>query len=295
MSNRIDEIVKIKNILRIKIDTNANNSLRLDEVKYVFKTICLTIGIPWHFLNSLEEDNIDIYYGANKTIKAGLRINANLKKDVQINRQPELIVSKDIVFFNFLKDFKIYCIEELNEGEIVINNDLIYTIFYLITGKDEVNISRNRWDQHDVLQSFLHQNNLLHLPVFNTYTAIIETFFLNKYEFIPKWKDGKKAALALSHDTDYPEMIKSIEILRYVLKNKGKSKIKTIFDIVNGKNNFWKFDDYMRLEKKYGAKSAFYFCSFKGSLPRFFFIAPDTFYNIKKRKAEFKLQMQLLG
>ena len=75
-------------------------------------------------------------------------------------------------------------------------------------------------------------------------------------------------------------MFKAIEVLRYIAKHRIKCSFKTILDIISGKENFWKFADWIEIEKKYGLCSAFYFSGFQGSLLRYLFTAPDPFYDI---------------
>lgn len=89
------------------------------------------------------------------------------------------------------------------------------------------------------------------------------------------WPAHKKYALALTHDVDYPEMIKLVEIIR---------KPQKAWDILTGNENFWKFTEIVTLEKSYGLKSAFYFCGLKGNLVRYLLKAPDPFYDVRKEK-----------
>jgi len=85
--------------------------------------------------------------------------------------------------------------------------------------------------------------------------------------------NNKKYAVALSHDVDYPEIIYWIEILRNPTKD-----VKRIL-----KENFWKFEENMQLERSYNMVSAFYFCATQGNLFRYFFGIPDPFYDIEAR------------
>lgn len=266
-------------MIKIKIDTDTNCILGEKEVQYIFETICITIGIPWNFVDKEQNDKIDIYYGKIRNNEATLSIMATTKE----HPNPGMIKYKELLFLESLDRLSDdpYV---LDSGKCAFNNDIIYNSFYFLTGKDESNIERNRWDQHNIKQSILYKNNALQIPIINEYSNFIKKLFSDQFEFIPAWPNDKKAALGLAHDVDYPEMIKPIEILRYVLKYKFNSKIRTIWDIIIGKETFWKFEDFMNLEQKYNMKSVFYFCSFKGSLPRYFLKAPDPFYNIKKSK-----------
>jgi hypothetical protein len=280
----IHKFAEVKNTLKIALDLNQDCALDAKEATYIFETLCITLGVSWQIIKvkGINHSDIDIYYGNTTTINAKIIIIANKLENLQA--KPNLIKKNEHVFFQFTGKLLNEIVLKDRRGNTHISNDIIYTLFYLLTGKDESNIERNRWDQHDIKQSVLYQNDLLHKPLFNNYVNMLHGFLRDSVYFIPKWEKGKKAALALSHDTDYPEIIRSIEIIRYLLKNKGKSKFQKVLGIANGSEHFWKFEDYVRLEKLYGAKSAFYFCPIHSSLIRYFLSAPDPFYNTSKKK-----------
>jgi len=264
----------------IKVKIDIDNSCFLDklEIQYIFETLCISIGIPWCFLAKEDYSPCDVYYG----IKEGYNASIFIKAAKAPKKNAEIIEYEGLHFIenkNYSKE-KPY---ETFDGEIIFNNDIIYNAFYLLTGEDESNIERNKWDQHNIVQSILYEKSL-HKPIVNEYGIFIKNYFIDQFEFIANWPNGKKAALMLSHDVDYPEIIKPIEVLRYLFSNRLKSKAITIWNILIGKESFWLFDKYMALEESYGAKSAFYFSSFKGNLLRFFMKAPDPFYSIKKQK-----------
>jgi len=135
-----------------------------------------------------------------------------------------------------------------------------------------------------VQESFLYREKILHNPIVNQYSTILRDFFRASHNPIPLWPSNKKYAVALSHDVDYPEMIRWIEMLRYLVKHKKQSKLTTVMDILRGKENFWRFEDWVKLENRYGLKSAMYFCGVKGSLFGYFLKAPDPFYDIRQEQ-----------
>jgi len=145
-------------------------------------------------------------------------------------------------------------------------------------------IRLNKNDIHHVQDSLLYQNQLLHIPIINQYALRLREIFKQSHPYIPSWPKGKKYALMLSHDCDYPEMIRGIEILRYLLRNRSKSDFFTIHNIVTGKETFWKFDEWTDLESRFKTKSAFYFCGLHGNLIRYFIKAPDPLYDASSSK-----------
>ena len=258
--------------IKIKIEESIESKLSINESKYVFRLICSSIGVSWHFTN---ENNVDIYYGNNNDTEAGLKISKLENRDVL--KSPKIINEDSIYFFEFIfnKSHK----KILSNSKI--DNDIIYTIFYLITGKTDIDISRDRWDRHNIKESILYNNDLLHFPIIDQYFQLIKEKLSPIFKFIPKWPNDAKIALALSHDTDYPEMIRWIETLRYIYQSK---KINKIFHILSKKETFWKFNDWIELETKYGFKSSFYFCSFMGSIVRYIFLYRLTLFIISKNQ-----------
>jgi len=266
--------------LKIYIEPNSSHFFSTIEIKFVFKTLCRTIGVPWQFLDSLSNNEpIDIYYGNMSYQNSILQI----KRSEKAAHWSELnIVKKEgLTYFDFEKNQH----EKIQNvsNQTIINPDIIYASFFLLTGKFEENISKDKWDRHEIKDTLLYKEDLLHTPIVDQYAKLIKKIFNESHSFLPKWPNGAKVALALSHDTDYPEMIKWIEALRYTFQKK-KIYPKKIWEILSGKESFWRFEEWLNLEESYGFKSAFYMCSFKGNLIRYFLIAPDTFYNINKAK-----------
>lgn len=266
--------------LIVKIEYEKGFVLSLAEIKYVIKTICINSGISWYFVNPEFNGNVELYYGNNFNCNASVKINPLKITDLKDESNIQIIQDYNLFFIDFKdisdKPLVKYC------DSYHFNNDILYTSFFLLSAKDEKNIKKTKWDTHNILDSFLFKNKLLHIPLIDLYSKFLKKYFSEK-KYVDKWPHKAVFALALSHDIDYPEMIKSIETLRYLYQNKKKS-IHIVSSIYKGKNNFWKFNDWLELESEYGVKSAFYFCSYKGSLLRYFLKAPDPFYDIQKNK-----------
>lgn len=270
-------------LIDILIEKNENSCLAEFEIKYVLETLCIVAGVPWRFLPAGFEGDVHIYYGNRPRPNAGLVIQMETEKGKQPQRK--LITGKDgTVFLDFFGNSSDDPLEYSSDGRLRrISNDIIYTAFDLLTGVGEIGVPRDRWEIHDVRETFLYKNKLLHVPIVDHYAQLLKNAFSDRLSFLPKWPDGKKIAVMLSHDTDYPEMLRPIEMLRYTVQQK-RVDLKKLSEIWTGAETFWKFDDWMHLEESFQTRSAFYLCPFKGSLLRYFFIAPDTFYDIRKKK-----------
>lgn len=89
-----------------------------------------------------------------------------------------------------------------------------------------------------------------------------------------EYPENKKFAVCLTHDVDdiYPPFSHNILSVLYQLKNLEFGEIKNqLFWKHGGKENspYWNFDEIMRLEDKYDAKSSFYFIATDEDIRRF--------------------------
>jgi len=268
--------------IRIVIENNEEYLLTIEEIKYTFRTILTLAGFPWHFVSQYESESIDIYFGRTSSTRARLFIEmSNLKRKI-VTTPRGCIEREDLVLLLFEKNHKDKNLLIEEQGRIThIFNDIIFSTFYLLTGWQEKYLSRDSKDRHNIQDSFLYQFSLLHTPIINRYALFIRKVFQNNNKFIPTWPRNKKFAVALSHDVDYPEMIRWIETLRYIFKYKQKSKLNKIIDILKGRESFWKFEDWTRLEQGYDFKSTYYFCGYQGTLFQYLFKTPDPFYNVQ--------------
>ena len=257
--------------------------LTLSEIKYTFKTLLNIAGLPFHFIED-QKERADIYYGKACVGDPGLFIEmADIKRE-NIGRPIKVVKENNHVFLLFTNRQREDNLFIRNNKNTCIWNDIILSSFYLLSGWEERFIHRDRNDRPEVQESFLYREKVLHDPIVNQYSTLLRDLFRASHHPIPLWPSNKKYAVALSHDVDYPEMIRWIEVLRYLVKYKMQAKLAKVMDIFTGKENFWKFEDWVKLENRYGLKSAMYFCGLKGSLLRYFLKAPDPFYDVRQEQ-----------
>jgi len=267
--------------VRIIIETNPEASLTLSEIKYTFQTLLTIAGLPCHFLRD-QEERADIYYGEALPGEYGLFIQrADIGRE-NIGSPTKVVKENHLVFLLFTKNQREDRLLDRNNGHVCIWNDIILSSFYLLSGWGERFLPRDKNDRPAVQESFLYREKILHEPIVNQYATLLRDLFITSHHPIPLWPSNKKYAVALSHDVDYPEMIRWIELLRYLGQRKWSTKLTTVMDIITGKESFWKFEDWVKLEDRYGLKSAMYFCGEKGSLLRYFLKAPDPFYDVRQ-------------
>lgn len=83
--------------------------------------------------------------------------------------------------------------------------------------------------------------------------------------------------LVLTHDVDYPDIIRWIEALRVL--RRGPRGLLLAASILSGRQSFWQFDRLMDLEADRGLRSAFYICPANTDLRGYLTRAPDTMYD----------------
>lgn len=94
---------------------------------------------------------------------------------------------------------------------------------------------------------------------------------------MPRWPHGAAAAAAVSHDVDYPDVVRVLEPLRVVARQR-LSGVRAAWDVFTGRRHHWHFDTWLDLERELGIRSAFYFVPRRGSLLHYAFVRPDPFY-----------------
>jgi hypothetical protein len=269
--------------VKIIIEKIPEGCLSINEIKYTFRTLLNIAGLPFHFIEG-SKDRADIYYGKPYRNDDGLFIEIVDIRRENIERPIKVVKQNNHAFLLFTDSQREDNLLIKNNNKTCIWNDIILSSFYLLSGWEERFLHRDKNDRHAVQESFLYKERVLHDPIVNQYATLLRELFRASHNPIPLWPSNKKYAVALSHDVDYPEMIRWIEVLKYLAKYKLNGKLAKVIDILTGKENFWKFEDWVKLENHYGLKSAMYFCGLKGNLIRYFLKAPDPFYDVRQDK-----------
>jgi len=282
--------------LKIIIEKHDEYSINVNQIKYAFHTLMTIAGYSYHFLPfDTTETVVDIYFGVKspENVNCKLYIKMAVGKSIRDNNNYLFKIKNGINFLlsesendnNFLSS-------DINGHLTKIENDIIFSSFYLLSGLQERHIRRGKHDIHVVEDSFLFNDKLLHTPIINQYGQLIRSIFQQSHSFLPSWPGNKQYAVALSHDVDYPEMIRWIEAFRYLAKKGFDNKLEKFIDIMRGEESFWKFENWIEIEQNYDMKSAFYFCGYYGNLIQYFTKSPDPFYDVGTDK--FKSIMRLI-
>jgi hypothetical protein len=274
--------------LKVIIRKDQLYPLTIEEIKYSFQTLLVIAGFPWHFVTDQGNESSDIYFGPYESSSTDTRATLTVRmcsiKHNSISEPVNIITEDGFIFLDFqYAALNSPVIRRMPDGSTIVNNDLILSVFSLLSGKGEGTLKRDTKDRHHIQGSFLWQNGLLHKPIVNQYADLLRSIFSPHNSFIPSWPNGKQYAVALSHDVDYPEIKPLIEVFRYIINNASRCSLCTIKKILNKTDHFFKFHEWLLLEEAYGVKSAFYFCGYVGTLLRYALLAPDPFYDIRKR------------
>jgi hypothetical protein len=268
--------------IKILIEKTEDRLLKPDEIKYTFRTLMNIAGLSSHFIRDPIDCRIDIYYGKTCFHDCQLFIERMDTKRNNVRLPIGTCMENNFYFLLFDNRQRRENIISKKGTSTYVWNDIIFASFYLLSGWQERFIHRDIRGRPMTEESFLYQERLLHYPIVNQYAKIVKDTFATSHKSMPLWPSKKEYAVALTHDVDYPEMVKWIEAVRYLIKYKHQSSISRTLDILTGKESFWRFEEWTELEQGYGMKSAFYFCGFKGSLLRYMFKAPDPFYDIRQ-------------
>jgi hypothetical protein len=177
-----------------------------------------------------------------------------------------------------------------------IDFDIVNAVGSFLT--DAVNMEKEyaAYDQHERLKfetSFQKKNGIEKIPVVNLYVRLFEKVLeetLGRHT-LPLWPNGKKYAIALSHDVDFPDKYAFAKNLGFLNQKSIMQILKDFKTFLNenrkritdkNRENYWLFEDIIEHEERFGFKSTFFFASvnmYDKWGTRF-----DVAYNIRWRK-----------
>lgn len=124
----------------------------------------------------------------------------------------------------------------------------------------------------------LFEHDRLHRPVIDGWANALREIFSDHHP-VPRWPGEARSMLVLTHDVDYPDIIRWIEALRVL--RRGPRGLTLAASILAGRQSFWQFDRLMDLEAARGLRSAFYICPANTDLRGYLTRAPDTMYDLR--------------
>ena len=257
------------------------------EVKYALRTLLRLAGLGYQFswtTGSTDATGLDIYYGPPcGDLHAPVTI-ANHGADFTSPTKAcprGLYQQRGITFIDFGEPTRGVCGGGGNA--LRFSSDIVFASYWLLTGAQEGQYPRDRWDNLDLTGSFLLNQGLLSNPLVSVYGSYLRKFF-KESGYVPlefPWASSPSgAAFVFSHDVDYPEMIRWLECIRLVA-TRGMKGLRSAREVIRGTSHFWKFADWVEFQKSLATRPTFYFMARMGSLFEYATGTPDAFYDIR--------------
>jgi hypothetical protein len=258
------------------------------EVCWVWRLLLTSLGYHWIETNAYDED-CDIAYlvdlSENKKSRLCIQADINIWQQRYHMRFENIGTSEELSFPVFEKqDYTLPTISK-NNGRITCDRDIVFDVFWLVTGQEEKYFPKDKHGFFDLSGTAFLQKKVLRLALASNIASWIEKQLLNLGFItpVPRWPNKKKACACLSHDVDYPEIIRWLEPLHIILRQ-GLSGLHAAASVLAGTRTHWHFPSWIHEEKCLGVRSAFYFAARQGSLFQYASGIPDPFYNVKSKR-----------
>ena len=244
-------------------------------------------GFPFEFSwsnTASRNGNWDIYYGPDaRLVKAGICIPAGTWPFESVWRMdPVGLDDRDgLVMLDFGEPAGE---DSSTEKNVLLPRDIVFSAYWLLAGSQEPRLSRDRMDNLNSLESDLVRLGLMAKPLVSEYGDWLGRR-LEKILASPRqiWSGCEGGIFALSHDVDYPEIIRAIECLR-LLKDKGWRGISKSIAVLHGRSHFWHFLNWVDFADELRLQNTFFFMARQGSLLQYALGTPDAFYDIGSRR-----------
>ena len=255
----------------------------LAEVRYALRTLLQTAGFASHLEWYAEGSTPDVYYGPRADVPATISV-PSVAWDFSTAPSRHPTGSREALELPWL----VFPQEATGNahresGRVRYPSDLVFATYWLLTGAVEPSYPRSRFDDLDLDSSVLVRDGLLSRPLVSLYAAQWRALLDPQGTRALPWEwegDKSRFAFAFSHDVDYPELIRPIEILR-VLKSRGLGGLGLAGRVATGRSHFWTFHEWRELTGRYGTRPCFYFMARQGSLLQYALGTPDDFYDVR--------------
>lgn len=238
---------------------------------YVVNTLFDILGIPYRLTSELKGEP-DLYWGPlDSEIRSKVAIPLVSPERWEKEDWTTVTIDQVPVLYVGEKPERLFYEKE----QIVLGFDILSPFFFVLSRYEEyANPKKDEFGRFRAGDSILSRLNLLETPVLNVYVNLLREI-LDKCG-LPAgeqlWPEGKRFAVALSHDVDIPR--KTIPGSLRILCNQflGKTELEgvgalsqlgSVVDLfraklTGGENPYWNFSKWMELEKRYGFGSCFY-------------------------------------
>ncbi|MEO6444510.1 MAG: hypothetical protein ABIZ91_05045 [Gemmatimonadaceae bacterium] len=257
----------------------------LPGVRYALRTLLHTAGfstrLQWH----QEGMACDLYYGPRRDVSARVTIPsvswnfADAPRHAPTSARDDTSLAAPVLVFPGEPARE----TRADTERLDFPTDCVFASYWLLTGAAEPGYPRSRFDDLDLDASVLVREGLLARPIVSLYADVLRRVFDPEGSRALPWAwEGEQArfAFAFSHDVDYPEIIRPIEVLR-VLAARGRAGVGLAARVATGRSHFWTFAEWVELAARYGTRPCFYFMARQGSLLQYAMGTPDDFYDVR--------------
>ena len=231
-----------------------------NSVAWVLTESLVALGYAWREVESTED--ADLYYGSPGSAVAKLSIDA----EPWTNAPASDCLTESPLTMTY------------GARGSHIADDVLRRLFLMMTGDLESSWPRGR---HGLVQVPSASQPALRRAVASRLVLALGDVLraAGLPPGIPRWPRGAVAAAAVSHDVDYPQVVRALEPLR-IFARQGLAGIGGAWGVLTGRRHHWHFDTWVTLEQSLGMRSAFYFVARRGSLLKYTLGRPDPFYTI---------------
>lgn len=267
--------------ITIAIDPAVSGSLA--EVRYALRTLTHTAGFATHVTWFTDGMRPDVYYGPRTDVDAAIAIPAvSWRFDTAPVREP--VSARREAGLPFLVfPGEAFGSASVEGRRLTYPSDIAFAAYWLLTGAAEPSYPRSRFDDLDLDRSVLVRDALLAQPLVSLHAARWrERLDPTGARAMPWAWEGtaSRYAFAFTHDVDYPEIIRPIEVLR-VLKDRGAHGFPLAARVASGRSHFWTFREWVELAATHGTRPCFFFMARQGSLWQYARGTPDDFYDVR--------------
>lgn len=272
--------------VRIAIDPQLNQS-HGPEIQWSWRLLLTGIGWAWEEVSPDKSCEIAFVSDPARAPAARLCIQAN----PVAWRQPAAyrlrnIGRRDGLWYPLFEgESDIVQLIEVSEGRLICRRDLIFDLFWQVTGQEEGFWPKDQHGFFDLTGTATLREQALRRPVASQISLWLEKTLLDLGypPPLPRWPQGKRAAAGVGHDVDYPEVIRWLEPLRILMRQRQRG-LGPALATLTGKRHHWQFAAWAELEKELQTRSAFYFVPRAGSLFEYATGTPDSFYDITSER-----------
>jgi hypothetical protein len=273
---------KAVNRIRIFIDPHLT-ATHGPEIHWTWRL--LLTGIGWAWEEAPPDSACDLAFVSEPanapTARLCIRANPNAWKQPAEHRFGQIDSHNGLSYPVFGGESPVSHLIEVSADRVTCQRDLIFDVFWLVTGQEERYWSKDKHGFFDLTGTVLLQEQVLRQALASQISAWLERSLcrLACPPPKPRWPHGKRAAAGVGHDVDYPEVKRWLEPLRILLRQ-GSQGVGPALAVLTGQRHHWQFAAWVELEKRLQTRSAFYFVPRQGSLLEYATGTPDSFYDV---------------